>query len=60
MGVEDLQPAKSFPFLVLQERLACESVCCLCMMEKRANYSGQLWSLVDQITVTLLSMAALF
>ena len=29
-------------------------------MEKGANYSGQLWSLVDQITVTLLSMAALF
>lgn len=32
----------------------------LCLMEKAANYSGQLWSLVDQITVTLLSMAALF
>lgn len=31
-----------------------------CLMEKGANYSGQLWSLVDQITVTLLSMAALF
>lgn len=32
----------------------------LCLMEKGANYSGQLWSLVDQITVTLLSMTALF
>lgn len=29
-------------------------------MEKGANYSWQLWSLADQITVALLSMAALF
>lgn len=58
-SMEEMYP-RSWKTVPRQERSYLWGCVSQCLMEKGANYSGQLWSSLGQITVTLLSMAALF